>query len=207
MNGSGDHRGFSRLSHPARQAMAAKTQKESWNPGWKTWSGFIKQRRMKASARILAGCPFLRSTNARSQTDAMMNARRAEADIPVTNTYAASKRIQASRAARGRTCRSLSIPRTSMAATPTCMPLTANTCMQPLSRNFAIVSGLASVLSPSTAETITCRASSSGGAPSLSREAALSRSRREKARKRLRQSPGPFRQYSSSRIPAMMPCR
>ena len=79
--------------------------------------------------------------------------------------------------------------------------------MQPLSRNFAIVSGLASVLSPSTAETITCRASSSGGVPSLSREAALSRSRREKARKRLRQSPVPFRQYSSSRIPAMMPCR
>ena len=187
--------------------MTAKTQKESWNPGWKTWSGFIKQRRMKASARILAGCPFLRSTNARSQTVAMMNARRAEADIPVTNTYAASKRMQASRAARGYTCKSLSIPRTSMAATPTCMPLTANTCMQPLSRNFAIVSGLASVLSPSTAETITCRASSSGGAPSLSREAALSRSRREKARKRLRQSPGPFRQYSSSRIPAMMPCR
>ena len=94
-----------------------------------------------------------------------------------------------------------------MASTPTCMPLTANTCMQPLSRNFAIVSGLASVLSPSTAETITCRASSFGGAPFLSRPAASSRSRRENARRRLRQSPSPTRQASSSRTPAITPCR
>ena len=51
---------------------------------------------------------------------------------------------------------------------------------------LTMVSGRAVVLSPSTAETITCRASSSGGAPCFSSPAASSRRFREAARNRLR---------------------
>ena len=156
---------------------------------------------------MLAGCPFLRRTEASSQTTAIIRARRAETDIPVTNTYRASRGMQASRATGGRMSSSLSRPRISMAARPTCMPLTANTCMQPLLIKLSMVSGRASVLSPSTAETMTCRASSSGGAPCFSRPAASSRRCREAARNRLRQSPGPSSENLSSRTPAATRCR